>query len=670
MNRKPWVAVVVIALLLIMVIQVGLSTRQQSPSWDEGDHIYSGYMNWKNGEYALNPEHPPLVKLIATLPLLPLDLKTAPREGRYFKSEAYLGGRELLFRNSPKYGGKYSADDLLFRIHMAALVFGLILATLMFVVGKEMFGVSAGLIGMALFVFDPSFLAHAPYVATDVGASCGFFAAVYMFYRFAQSMSWQRAAICGSVTGLALTAKHSTVALGPIFVLLALVEIACRWRTTRSFPRADLGRMALGLCIIGAVALTVLWGVYSFRFPMQAAGVSLPSMTDETRALPSPVRSFILICSKYHLLPLSYLFGLADAQSGGLGWPTFIFGKIYNHGQWFYFPALFSAKWTLGTLALLTLALGVYFSGKLRHWREVRFLGIPAAFYLAVAMASPLNTGIRHALPLVPFVFALIAGAAAWLASRHKVWAYVVVALLVAHGIDSLRAFPHYIPYANALWGGPENTYKYFSDSAVDWGEQLKWTKEWVDRHNVKECSFAYFAAPILLPSDYGIPCQLLPTFDTQSSGEINVPSVVRGPILVSMGDLSGYEFGTWVRNPYQRLSVRKPDEVIAHSIAVFYGDQSLPELTALAHISRARGNMRNNPQEAVREARTAVALDPNGFDANRALGNALAATGDKDGARAAFTVALRRTTEMEPGAQADWRHIIERRLATLTQGP
>ena len=116
MRKTMWVWAAVAALLLIMVAEVGLSTRQESPSWDEGDHIYSGYMNWKHREYSLNPEHPPLVKLVATLPLLALDLKIAPRQNRYFKAEAYYGGRELLFRNDPKYGGKYSADTLLFRI--------------------------------------------------------------------------------------------------------------------------------------------------------------------------------------------------------------------------------------------------------------------------------------------------------------------------------------------------------------------------------------------------------------------------------------------------------------------------------------------------------------------------------------------------------------------------
>src|SRR5882757_2154451 len=112
MGRGRWVWGAAAALLLIMVCEVALSTRQTSASWDEGDHIFSGYMNWKNREYSLNPEHPPLVKLVAALPLLPLNLKIAPREGRFFKTEAYYGGRELLYRNDPRYGGHYSADSL------------------------------------------------------------------------------------------------------------------------------------------------------------------------------------------------------------------------------------------------------------------------------------------------------------------------------------------------------------------------------------------------------------------------------------------------------------------------------------------------------------------------------------------------------------------------------
>ena len=188
---------IVAALLLVMVSEVALSTRQSSPSWDEGDHIFSGYMNWKTGEYTLNPEHPPLAKLVATLPLLPLDLKIPPRLGRYFKSEAYYGGRELIYRNDPRYGGHYTADSLLFRVHMAISVFALVLALLLFLAGREMFGVPAGLFAMALFVFDPTIVANAPFVATDSAATCLIFASIYVFYRYIKAPSWQRILLCG-----------------------------------------------------------------------------------------------------------------------------------------------------------------------------------------------------------------------------------------------------------------------------------------------------------------------------------------------------------------------------------------------------------------------------------------------------------------------------------------
>jgi hypothetical protein len=663
MQRRFWVVGAVVALLLVLVAEVGLSTRQESPSWDEGDHIYSGYMNWKHGEYSLNPEHPPLVKLVATLPLLPLDLKVAPQEGRYFKSEAYYGGRELLFRNDPKYGGHYSADTLLFRIHMAVFVFALMLAVLLFVAGREMFGTTAGLIAMALFVFDPTVVANAPFVATDTGAACGFFAAVYTFYRFVKAMQWQRAALCGVVVGLALTTKHSTVLLLPMCVLLAMGEIAGRWKASRVWPGRYVARMLLGMSLITAIAVFVLWGVYGFRYAMHPAGVEMPPLAGELGPLSPVMRGVMSFCARYHLLPESYLYGLVDVQLVGIYMPTYIFGRVFAHGQWFYFPTLLTLKWSVGVLGLLVLAVYAFATGKIRRPREVFFLTLPALFYLAMAMAGPLNIGVRHVLPVFPFVFALVGGGAAWLVQRRRAWGYVVGALLAWHVVDSVRMFPNYLPYANVLWGGPAKTHQYYSDSAVDWGQQLKWTKQWTDAHHVTQCQFAYFAAPFLLPSDYGIPCKLLPTLDTMYEGDIVVPPVVHGPILVSFGTLNGFEFGTKLRNPYQSLFERAPDDVIANSIAVFNGDFVLPEAAAIEFEQQTRRNLKKNPQAALSAAQSAVALVPNGFDANVALGDALLATGDQSAAHTAYSVAMSRLPEMEPSAQEHWRPILEKKL-------
>ncbi len=141
---------------------------------------------------------------------------------------------------------------------------------------------------------------------------------------------------------------------------------------------------------------------------------------------------------------------------------------------------------------------------------------------------------------------------------------------------------------------------------------------------------------------------------------------IVHGPILVSFGDLNGFEFGTKVRNPYQTLFERTPDDVIANGVAVFYGDFPLPDAAALQYVTQTYDNLPKNPPAAIAAARAAVALTPNGFDANRALGDALAAAGNKLGSRAAYLVAQHRITDMEPSAQQQWTPILTQKLATV----
>jgi hypothetical protein len=464
------------------------------------------------------------VKLVATLPLLPLDLKVAPREGRDFKSEAYYGGRELLFRNDPRYGGRYSADTLLFRVHMTVAIFALLLAWLLFLAGREMFGAGAGLVAMALFVFDPTILTNAPFVTTDSGAACGFFASVYVFYRYVKAPSWWRLVGCGVTIGLALVTKHSAVLLLPILLLLGAGELAGRWYAAREERggsiRVGAGRLGAAMLAMAAIAIFVLWGVYSFRYAMHPVGEILPPLAGQAAGL-SPLWAKVnLFFSQHHLLPESYLYGLVDVQRVAAFMPTYLLGQLYAHGQWFYFPVALSLKWSVGVLGLLGLAIYAFATGRVRRPREVFFLSLPGLFYLVVAMLGPLNIGVRHVLPVFPFAFALAGGGAWRLVQQRRAWMYPVMSLLLRHVVDSVRMFPNYMPYANVLWGGPTKTHLYLSDSATDWGQQLKWTKQYLDAHDIHECWFAYFPGPFLLPSDYGIPCKLLPTLDTQGDGD------------------------------------------------------------------------------------------------------------------------------------------------------
>src|ERR1700754_4878537 len=91
-GRRRWrVGAGVLALILVFALEVVTTVRQESLTWDEGDHIFAGYMSWKKVDFGINPEHPPLVKALAAIPLLPMRLKVPdPKRLTSFKDEAYF----------------------------------------------------------------------------------------------------------------------------------------------------------------------------------------------------------------------------------------------------------------------------------------------------------------------------------------------------------------------------------------------------------------------------------------------------------------------------------------------------------------------------------------------------------------------------------------------------
>jgi hypothetical protein len=68
-SRSRSVLVLGIFVLIFCLITVA-SFIQKSPTWDEPAHLFAGYSYLKWGDFRANPEHPPLAKLLAALPLL------------------------------------------------------------------------------------------------------------------------------------------------------------------------------------------------------------------------------------------------------------------------------------------------------------------------------------------------------------------------------------------------------------------------------------------------------------------------------------------------------------------------------------------------------------------------------------------------------------------------
>ncbi len=659
--QKMWLPAAVAALLVVLSIELIIPARRQSASFDEGCHTFAGYSSWVRGDFGLNPEHPPLVKLLAALPLLRDHVAYPNLPPVFFKYACFMGAGQFLYSN-------HNAESMLFRARMAAATLTIAAALIVFAAAYEMFGPMVGLLALVLFVFEPNLIAHGSFVTTDMGASLFLFAAVFAFYRYVKKPSALRLLFTGVVAGLALAAKHSGILWVPIFCLLALVEIARNDRFSELCAGGRVKRflrMAGALFVVGLISVGVLWSFYHFHFPAKPHGEAMtPPLTGYAADIQHPwEKSVILGCARRHLLPEAYLYGMTDI----LVFPqkfmrSYLFGKTYRHAQWVYFPAAFVIKSTLGFLLLLLLLPVAIALRRTDRWREILFLAIPAAVYFLAAMRSGLNIGVRHILPVYPFLIVLAAFAAWSLAQHGRVWRYAMALLLLFHCVSSARSFPNPLPYSNEVWGGPANTHKYLSDSNVDWAQQLKSTKKFLDERGIKDCWFDYSGRGIVVnPGYYGISCHPLQHAVGPSVGEM--PSHISGTVLISATELSGALWGPPELNPYAQFQRLQPEASIDGGILVFRGEFDVPLAAAVAHTRNVQGilmmaMMRHSPLDDAQrarlldEAQTAVSLAPNDAGSQMMLGDALMNSNRKDEAKAAYQRALSLAQSVYPEFQ------------------
>jgi hypothetical protein len=220
------------------------------------------------------------------------------------------------------------------------------------------------------------------------------------------------------------------------------------------------------------VILFLMNAAYYFQHPaLEASDVRWVEM--KSPALLGFITTSIRTLSK--LVPTYYLFGVYNIElHNHYGHATSLLGQYNDLGWWYYFPVAFALKTTIPFL-LLSVASLIWALWKLTIKRDRRFawLLVPVAIYAAISLSSHINIGIRHFLPVYPFLF--IAGGALLaqlLRARRTVGIVVLVILLGWMGVEAARAFPDYTSYMNQLASRHPHWY-YLSDSNVEWGDDV-----------------------------------------------------------------------------------------------------------------------------------------------------------------------------------------------------
>jgi hypothetical protein len=568
----------VATLLVILFLQLLAVNVRSSMSWDEGHHLFDGYVILKHRDFGLNPEVPPFAKAAAALPLLPLRLYEPEQQGRSSQLEAFLDGKDFLFKND--------ANGLLLRGRLVISLFTLGLALLVFLAGQKIFGATAGLLALAFLVFDPTLLAHGALVTTDAAITFFVFAAVYAWYRYLVRPTMWKLFLTGVVVGLAWAVKFTGLFLVPTLGLMVLVE----WFERRSLRLVWKRWVGLGTAL--CIAFAVLWGCYGFRYAARPDGMvqnpDLASYLQEYAHVANPRPLQIL--ARTHVLPEAYLWGLANTKLTEERDISYLFGTLRRHGTWLYFPAAILIKSTLPLLVLLVAAVFVCFLEPGVRWRWL-LLMIPVVVFLGLAMHSDMNIGVRHILPIYPFLYLVGGSALSLLISRDRRWIAVAGALLVFQIVTSLRSFPGYIAYANEAWGGQKNVHRWLSDSNSDWGQQLKTASDYLRDRHVTECWMAYTASGVADERYYGVPCKPLPTVVNLwwIPVPMDVPTQIDGPVLISDDELEGVDQQFGHPNPYAQFKALKPTAILDGGLLVYDGHFDVHAASSLVDMARPK---------------------------------------------------------------------------------
>ena len=511
-QRQNYIAA---GLLLVMFVLGITSMAGNSAIVDEVAHIPAGYSYLHYGDYRLNPEHPPLIKDLAAIPLQFMHLKFPINEPAWTTD---VNGQWESGWNFIYHLGN-NADAILFWARLPILLLAIAFGVWLFWYVRRHWGASVALLTLFFYTLSPNFLAHSTLVTTDLGASVFMFLAIAAFARYMAKPTPGNLVIMSLGLAGAMLAKDSGVLLYPF---LGLVTLFAAWLMKR--PKDFWDRLwvytggYIASCFLSVLWIWIFYIPHTWNMPESVQDKlivgSLPAQnwTPVVHVLTSINNVAILKPLVQYILGVSMVFGRVAG-----GNVTYFNGAVTNQSFHGYFPEIFAFKTQVALLILLAVAVVVavwrYLRGRqlykavVAHFREHLLewtLGGFAVFYFMVSVAGNLNLGVRHILPIYLPIFVLVAIATVnrlrWLNKTNwrKPAGVVFALLLVWYAGSTFVTHPSYLAYFNELAGGGSNAYKYFSDSGVDWGQDLKRLKTYVDENpQINHIAVDYFGGGV-----------------------------------------------------------------------------------------------------------------------------------------------------------------------------
>ena len=438
------------------------------------------------------------------------------------------------------------------------VLFSLLVALCVFAWTRRLYGSAGGLLALTLYTFDPNLLAHSQLITTDLYAIGSMTLALYCFWRFLREGGRRRACVSGLTLGLAVIAKYTSVALIPLFVVIALSfharDLAREVRERRyqdlrqRLARSSRVALLFALLILLVVNAGFLFNrtftplaEYQFRSDL-FRGVQ--SWAGAIGAIPLP-------------LPYPYLDGLdwvLEHERTGEGYGNiYLLGEV-RKGQGFAGYYLYASlyKVPIATQLILFAAAGAYVARR----RRFEFLRNEAVVFWPILFFTVYfnffyraQIGIRYFLVVFPLLYVFSGSLLAEGRALAKPMAAALAAAIAGLVLSVLSYYPHFLPYFNELVWDRTRAYTVLADSNLDWRQHVWYQEQWLATH----------PGAIIEPEG--------PT---------------AGTILVGVNALTGVAYGPekfrWLRENFT------PVEHIAHAVLVYRVSAADLERIALAH--------------------------------------------------------------------------------------
>ena len=511
MNISNKTTKILAAFLLVFVFVIGvLSIKDDSLTMDELAHLPAGYSYLTQKDMRLNPEHPPLVKDLAALPLLFIKNIQFPSEIPAWQQDLngqWDFGRYFLYETGNP------AEQMIFRGRLPMILLLILLGFYVFKWTKELFGNCTALLALFFFSFSPTLLAHGRLVTTDVAAAAGVFIATYYFIKALRFPTFRNIIVAGIVFGIAQLLKFSVILLVPFFGLLGLV-----WWLVKSGTFLQTVKICFLVFLIG---FALIWPVYQYHVWNYPAEKQLQDAQVYLKDTIEPLKTVILWAADKPIIRAyaQYFTGLSMIfQRVAGGNTTYFLGEVSNLGWRTYFPIVYLIKEPLAfhILTLIALLYAIFlikkssiaeasvrqekrFISLIKDWLKSHFSEFAmltfVLLYWVVSIKGNLNIGVRHLLPVFPLTIVLVSSIIAKLLKEPhlKIKYAVLLVLILWQAISVISAYSHLLAYFNEAAGGPDQGYKYVVDSNLDWGQDLKRLKDWTEENNVEKIYIDYF---------------------------------------------------------------------------------------------------------------------------------------------------------------------------------